>query len=125
MTKKNIAALGCWLVVLLPAYASAGEVSGYAFGFSIPRYTGILEENIEQQGCRVTLDADFFRQSLKPYPEGQTSYERRDVRAKMHLEEGTEPVFIDRFGVARQGDQYFKVNTEELDKTFKVVKCPD
>lgn len=100
------------------------EVTGYAFGFSIPRYTGILEAGIERVGCNVTIDAAELHRLLVPFTgDGPRAYEARDVRAKL-FPAGDTPLFIDAEGVARQGSTYYRADTKKLDQAFKVLRCP-
>lgn len=92
------------------ADADAEKAIVYFYGFDIERITGIHEEEIEELGCLHTANSQDMKRALVTLDESTANYERRDIRAKIEMH--GKSYFVDREGVARQGDQYF-----QMDKT--------
>lgn len=97
------------LVALVGAACSSAEnasgqkaqLTGVAryYGFDIERITGLLEQEIDEYGCRFEISKqDFDRAVLSRAP--AQAYNPNDVRAKVVF--GSKTIYIDKSGVARK-----------------------
>lgn len=88
------------------------EVVIYFYGFEIERITGIHEEEIEELGCVYSADSHSIESALTIVSSIDANYDRRDIRAKIEMH--GESYFVDRAGIARQADDYFRLDKAQF-----------
>lgn len=85
----------------------------YYFGFDIERITGIPEHQIEQYGCRYTIQKGRFISLLKSAPKLKNKYDPRDIRARISFGKGVD-YFVNREGIVRYRNKYFVLDKTEF-----------
>ena len=91
----------------------------YYYGFEIERITGIHEEEIQDIGCHYSSNEEQIGAALERLDMVDSGYDPLDVRARVEMASKT--YFIDRDGVVRQGDQYFKLDKESFVRALTLV----
>ena len=89
------------------------------YGFEIERITGIHEEEIEELGCTYSAEADTIDSALSEVDSSDVAYDRRDVRAKIQMH--GKSYFVDRAGVVRQGDDYYRLDKARFIASLTLV----
>ena len=89
------------------------------YGFEIERITGIHEEEIEELGCAYSADSDSIESALTEVDSQTVNYDRRDVRAKITMRGRS--YYVDRAGIARHGDSYFKLDKAQFIASITLV----
>ena len=100
---------------------NAVEGTVYYFGFEIERITGILEQEMEKNGCLYSISRQKFTSLLQEDIALGQKYNRRNVRAKVAFE-NEEPYFVSRQGVVRQGRKFFTLGKRDFVRSLSPVK---
>lgn len=94
----------------------------YYFGFDIERITGIPEHQIDQYGCRYTIEKEKFISLLKNAPDTSSRYDRRDIRAHIVFSDN-EQYFVNQEGIVRYGDRYFTLGKSDFIKLLSPLRA--
>ncbi len=113
MTNKFLLSVIVAMLCLLVSYDSLADADPqeavvYYYGFEIERITGIHEEEIEELGCVYSANSDSIESVLAKADSSDVDFDRRDIRAKIEMR--GKSYFVDRAGIARQGDNYFRLD---------------
>ena len=95
------------------AQFTASRAAVYYFGFDIERITGIPEHQIDQYGCRYTIEREKFISLLVKAPDMSSKYDQRDIRAHISIS-ADEQYFVNREGIVRFGDRYFIIEKRDF-----------